>query len=247
MKTLITGASSGIGYELAKIMSNEGHELILVARRKDRLEELKKQLKTKTKIIQMDLSDIKNAEKLYSLLKKENVEILVNNAGFGLNGKFIETDMAAEMEMIDLNVKTLVILSKLFSKDMVKKGSGKIMNVASVAGFIPGPYMNIYYSTKAFVLSFSEALAEELSGSGVTVTVLCPGMTKTEFDKVAKIKNGMFKYGMSAEKVAMLGYKAMMKGKRIEITGCMNKLSVCLRKFVPRCLMTRIVAKIQSV
>lgn len=243
MKALITGASSGIGYELAKIMHEKGHELVLVARRKDRLEAIKKELNCE--IIVADLTKDKDIDMVFK--KAKDIDILVNNAGFGLNGKFIETELEREFEMIDLNIKALVKLSKLYSKEMVKRKKGKIMNVASVAAYLPGPYMNVYFASKAFVLSFSQALSAELLGTGVTVTALCPGMTKTEFDKVAEIKSNHFKYGMSAQKVAMLGYNSMMKGKRVEITGTMNKLSICMRKVMPTSLLLLVMKKLQSV
>ncbi|MEG2705693.1 SDR family NAD(P)-dependent oxidoreductase, partial [Lactococcus sp.] len=176
MTALITGASSGIGRDIAIILSKMGYDLILVARRKERLEELKEQLQTKVTIISLDISSTFNCMKLYNKVKKEDIDILINNAGFGLFGKFDETKLDSELDMIDLNIKTVHTLTKLFMKDFKKKDKGYILNVASAASFLPGPLMATYYATKAYVLRITQALYEELKqdDSYVYVGCLCP-------------------------------------------------------------------------
>lgn len=247
---LITGASSGIGYELSKIFARENYNLVLVARNLEKLNELSKELKTKNGIaiknIRADLSLPASALEIYNQVRSEsiNINVLVNNSGFGLYGSFAKTNLATETNMIQVNVTALVQLSKLFLIDMVKRGEGKILNVASTAAFQPGPFMSIYFATKAFVLHFSEAIAAELEGSGVTVSVLCPGPTKTNFSKIAGSDHArMFKISMDAQTVAEVGYKGLMKGKRIIIPGLQNKITAQSSRFGSRYLVTK-VAKI---
>jgi short-subunit dehydrogenase len=255
--TLITGATFGIGYEFAKLFASEGFNLILVARNKNRLSAISKELFEKYKIdvqtIEKDLSHLNSAEEVFEEVNKKNleVEILVNNAGFGNHGKFWETDLKTELEMIQLNITSLIQITKLFLPKMIENKHGRILNVASTAAFQPGPFMNIYYATKAFVLSFSEALNSELKGTGVTSTVLCPGPTKTEFfaragmEDTVLVKTKIISK-MPAEKAAKIGYKGLMKGKRIVIPGIPNRIGVLFVKLFPRKLIISVVRLLKS-
>jgi len=254
---LITGATTGIGYELAKLFAKDKFDIIIIARNEIKLRqtaaELQKDYKVNVKIISKDLSDQKSAAEIYNELIKENinVDILVNNAGFGSLGAFSESDPENDLDMINLNITSLVILNRLFLNDMIKKNSGKIMNVASTAAFQPGPYMAVYYATKAFALSFSEAVSEELSGTNVTVSCLCPGPTETEFQNRAgiaetKMMNRRNFTVMTAENVALTGYKKMMKGKRIIIPGFTNKAGAFFVKLFPRKIISKITRSLNS-
>jgi short-subunit dehydrogenase len=252
---LITGGSGGIGLELAKIHAKKGGNLILTARRKDELEAIKKDLESrydiKVETIIKDLALPNSSQELYDKIKsaKMKVDYLINNAGFGYFGKFSETNWTKELNMINLNITALVHLTKLYINDMLSAGSGKIMNVSSIAGFQPGPLMSVYYASKAFVLSFSEAIAEELEDSGVTVTSLCPGPTETDFQKNAELENSNLFKRLSAEDpkfVAEYGYQAMLEGKRIAIPGFMNKITAQSSRFAPRKLVTKAVKMIQQ-
>lgn len=246
---LITGASSGIGMELARIHASKGGDLILVARRKDRLKVLKEELEdqgSKVIIITADLSKSKSAEEIHKYVTKKGIEIeyLINNAGFGALGLFYKGDMQTFENMIELNVVTLTKLTRLFLPEMLKRDSGKIMNVSSIAGFLPGPLNAVYSATKAYVLSFGESLSNELEGTGVTVTTLCPGATKTEFGKVAGFEQteGNDIDFASAKEVAEYGYKAMMAGKGVTVPGGMNKFAASfVSRFVPRSLVAKMV------
>ncbi|WP_336790282.1 SDR family NAD(P)-dependent oxidoreductase [Paenibacillus sp. MMO-177] len=245
MKTaLITGASSGLGYEFVKRFAQDGYHLVLVARSGQKLEEIKKTYKDiHVTVIQKDLSKPGAAKEVFDEVEKQfvTVDVLVNNAGFGLLGKFDELDIRKQLDMIQLNIAALTELTYYFLQNMKKRNTGKILNVASTAAFQPGPMMNIYYATKSFVLSFSEALVEELSGTGITVTTLCPGATKTNFGTVAAVENTkMFSRAMDSEEVVKIGYNAMMKGKRVVITGGMNKAGALGAKFLPRSLAAKI-------
>jgi len=254
---LITGATFGIGYELVKLFASDRHNLILIARNKTRLNELSIELNEKYKIeiitIEKDLSILDSAKEVFEQINQKNlpVEFLVNNAGFGLRGKFCENDLKTELEMIQLNITSLVQLTKLFLPKMIENKGGKIMNVASTAAFQSGPFMSIYYASKAFVLSFSESLDSELKGTGVTSTAFCPGPTKTKFftraemENITLVKNKIIA-PMTAEKAARIGYKGMMKGKRIVIPGLMNHIGVLSVKFVPRKIVTSIIRLINS-
>jgi len=254
---LITGASSGIGYELAKIFAKNNYNLVLTARNREKLYELKdiieKDFNSKIEIIEADLSEEKSAESIYNKIcaRSISIDVLVNNAGFGTYGNFIDTEIGKTGDMIQVNIASLVKLTKLFLPFLVdSKNGGKILNVASTAAFQPGPLMAVYYATKAFVLSFSEALAEELKNTGVTVTALCPGPTQTGFQKTAGIENvRLVKTGMvpSAYTVALYGYKAMVKGKRVAVQGFVNRLIVFLLRFAPRRLVTVVVMLLQEV
>lgn len=241
--TLITGASSGIGRDLAMLAAADGKNLILVARSVDKLEEISETIRKnyKTEVIPMDadLSDETGVNALISEITKQNIRInnLINNAGFGDFGDFAKADLAKNMEMIRLNISALTQLSHFALQEMLKAGSGKIMNVASTAAFMPGPGMAVYYASKAYVLSFSEAITRELKGSGVTVTALCPGPTDTGFAASAGLGKSLLHRMLppaSSMQVAKAGYKAMIKGKAIEIPGFINKLSTFAPRFSPR-------------
>ena len=245
MKALITGASSGIGKAMAKYLSSLGWDLILVARREERLEKLKKELKTEVKIIPLDLQIEKNCFKLYELVKDDNIDFLINNAGFGLFGNTFETDLNRELEMINLNIKSYHILTKLFLSDFYKKNKGRILNVASSAGFLAGPGLNTYYATKNYCLKFTMAIYEELrhKNSNVHISVLCPGPVKTEFNKVA---GGKFSIdSLAADKVAKYAIDKALKNKLIIIPGIFTKLGIFINRFIPWKLSMRFIYEIQ--
>lgn len=246
MKALITGASSGLGADFARVLSERGYDLILVARRKGKLEKLKKELKTEVEIIDMDISSTFNCMKLYNQVKKEKIDILINNAGFGLFGKFENTKLDTELDMIDLNIKTVHTLTKLFLKDFRKKDSGYILNVASVAGFLPGPLMSTYYATKAYVLNLTTAIAEELrqEHSDIYIGALCPGPVDTEFNDVAKVKFAL--KGLNSRDVAEYAVKKMFRQKKIIIPGVTTKLGIAVSKLLPIQGKTRVSYHIQS-
>ncbi|MBP3765668.1 MAG: SDR family oxidoreductase [Bacilli bacterium] len=245
MKALVTGASSGIGKDIAIALSEMGYDLILVARRKTKLEQLKKQLPGKTTTIVMDLSSTANCMKLYDKVKKEDIEVVVNNAGFGLFGEFDKTNLDKELDMIDTNIKAVHILTKLFLKDFKEKDSGYILNVASSAGFLSGPLMATYYATKGYVLKLTEAIYEELrrDGSNVYIGALCPGPVDTEFNKVAKVKFSI--KPMTSEKVAEYAVDQMLKKKTIIIPGFKTKF-VRLSGLLPRKLLLRLNYNVQK-
>ena len=253
---LITGASGGLGLEFAKIFAKNNYDLILVARSSGKLEELKKELESEysvhTYVCPHDLIQEGSADEVYKFAKDNalNVDVLVNNAGFGDFGDFISRDWQKQQDMLNLNVLALMRLSYLFAADMKERKHGKILNVASIASFQPGPLMSIYYASKAFVLSFSEALSVELKKSGITVTALCPGPIRTGFEDAAHLSNsGLFKNlkVASAEKVARFGYKKLMKGKVVAIQGFRNRFLVFSTRFAPRSLVRKIVYKIMKV
>lgn len=233
MKALITGASSGIGRDMAYYLADLGYDLILVARRKERLEEIKKNVNVDVKIIDMDLLIEENVYKLYQKTKKEDIDILINNAGFGLFGMFTKTDLNRELEMINLNIKAYHILTKLFLTDFVKKNSGYILNVCSSAGFLAGPRLSTYYSTKNYITKLTMAIYEELRHmkSNVHISALCPGPVNTEFNKVAK---GVFNLrGLSSKYVAQYGINKMFKNKLIIVPGISVKLGLFFNRFIP--------------
>jgi len=252
---LITGGSGGIGLELAKVLARNGFDIVLVARKRDALEAAAGQLEGKFNInahvFAADLRRQEAPQAIFDFLRNENVpiEVLVNNAGFGLGGEFADTDLDRELEMIQVNIAALTQLTKLFLPAMIKRKSGKILNVASTAAFQPGPLMSVYYATKAYVLSFSEALAEELRETGVTVTALCPGPTKTDFAATAQVgQSRLFTlFGVAdAASVAEFGFQAMMQGKRVAIPGIRNKLVAESHRFFPRNLVTRVARMAQE-
>ncbi|MDD4607627.1 MAG: SDR family oxidoreductase [Bacilli bacterium] len=246
MKALITGASSGIGRDMARILSSRGYDLILVARRKDRLEKLKKELNTNVEIIALDISSTFNCMKLYNKVKKQDIDIVINNAGFGIFGSFSETKLDPDLDMIDLNIKAVHSLTKVFLQDFKEKNKGYILNVASSAAFQGGPLMATYYATKAYVLRITEAIHEELrrENSNVYVGVLCPGPVNTEFNDVANVKFGV--KALESYDVAEYAIKSMFKRKLIIIPGLMMKVTNVLGNFIPRKLKLRMTYNIQK-
>jgi uncharacterized protein len=252
---LITGGSTGIGFELAKCFAAHGHDVILVARHGDALEaaagKIEGKYGVKAAALAFDLADRDSPQKLFDAIVADGVQIdfLVNNAGFGLHGEFADTDLERELDMIQVNVAATVQLTKLFLPAMIKRKEGRIMNVASTAAFYPGPFAAIYYATKAFVLSFSEAIAEELSNTGVTVTALCPGPTATNFaERAGSGDTRLFTPAAvaTADDVARFGYSAMMRGRRVAIPGMGNKILLQADRFAPRRLVTMITRKIHE-
>lgn len=233
MKALITGASSGIGLDMARYLATKKIELILVARSKDKLEKIQESLPTKVTIIVADLSNEQKVKELYAFIKKENIDILINNAGFGLFGDFTETDLNRELEMIDLNIKAVHVLTKFVLRDMEKKKSGYILNVSSSAAFIPGPLMSTYYATKAYVNHLTEALAEEQKAkkTNVKISCLCPGPVDTNFSNVANV-HFAFK-SVSSSYVAKYAIDEMFKGKRVIIPTLKMKLCKFFIRFLP--------------
>ena len=246
MKALVTGASSGIGKEIAKYLDSLGYELILVSRDKERLESVAKDLKNKSKIIVMDLRKIDDIKSLYVLVKNDDIDVLVNNAGFGLCGNFSEADLGRELEMIDLNVKAYHILTKLFLKDMKKKNKGYILNVASSAAFESGPLMATYYATKSYVYHLSEAINYEMKKEKVNVTVscLCPGPVDTNFNNVANVKFSV--KPLKADYVAKYAVDNMFKGKMLIIPGFSMKMSKFFGRFISDKAIMRMVYRIQK-
>ena len=246
---LVTGASSGIGYEMAKLLAKDGKNLVIVARSQDKLEELKTYIEnkygTRVRVLPKDLSDPKAPQQIYSELERENIEVdvLVNNAGFGVYGMFSQTDLQKELEMIQVNATSLIHLTKLFLKRMLENKSGSILNVASLCAFLPSPLESIYCATKSYVLHFSEALANELQGTGVSVTCLCPGLAKTEFHKRANMENTKIakRKMMDAATVAEAGYKALKRGKVISIPGLVYKFAPLFARVAPRNVVLKVV------
>lgn len=245
---LVTGASAGLGVEFARQLAKRGHSLVLVARRKERLEELAKELGN-ARAVAIDLSKKDAAAKLLADVAKngEVVDLLVNNAGFGLIGWFAELDASRERQMIDLNVATLTDLCRAVAPAMIERKSGGIINVASTAAFQPGPKMAVYFATKAFVLSLSEALHEELKPHGVKVSCLCPGPTRTEFGDVAGFGgNGLFdKVAMEAPGVVAAGLDGLDKNKAVVIPGLVNKAGAFSGRLVPRSIVRKIAGAIK--
>ena len=245
---LITGASAGLGVEFARQLSKRGHRLVLAARRKDRLEALAKELGN-ARAIAIDLSKSGSAAKLLADLDAagEQVEILVNNAGFGLIGRFAELDAKRERQMIDLNVGTLTDLCRAVAPALIKRKSGGIINVASTAAFQPGPNMAVYFATKAYVLSFTEALHEELKPHGVHVSALCPGPTRTEFGEVAGFGgNGMFdRVAMESPEVVAAGLDGLDRNRAVVVPGLANKIGAASTRFAPRSVVRRIAGAIK--
>lgn len=245
---LITGASGGIGYEFSKLFARDHHNLVLVARSADKLAQVANEIQKSgvtVKTIALDLADPHAPKFLFDQLRSENlaVDILVNNAGFGAYGDFAQMSDDEIQGQLDLNITALTQLTRLFLPAMLARRSGRIMNVASTAGFQPGPLMAVYYATKAYVISFSEAIANELQGTGVTVTCFCPGATLTGFAKRAgNDQTRLFKQmgGMSAEKVALDGYHAVMEGKTLSISGIHNWMTAQSTRFAPRKVVTAI-------
>ena len=245
---LITGASAGLGAEFARQLSGKGHRLVLAARRKDRLDALVSELGN-ARAVEIDLSGPEATAALMRDLEKtgEQVDILVNNAGFGLRGPFAELDAARQREMIDLNCGALTELCRAVAPAMVERRSGAILNVASTAAFQPGPWMGVYFATKAFVLSFTEALHEELKPYGVKVSALCPGPTRTEFGAVAGIKSlGQFdRLSMEAGPVVRAGLDGLDKNRAVVIPGATNRIGAWSTRFAPRSFVRRVAGSLK--
>ncbi|GMA49958.1 short-chain dehydrogenase [Alicyclobacillus contaminans] len=246
---LITGASHGIGLELARVFAEHGYRLVLVARNAHRLSEIKDEFQqsfsTSADIIVKDLSEPDAPREVFDELRDRNLTIhaLVNNAGYGWKGQFADGNPDTQLNMIDLNVRALTYLTRLALPSMVAAKSGYILNVASTAAFQPGPLMAVYYATKAYVLSFSEAIANEVREYGITVTALCPGPTFTEFASRANMSTSRLFQGsgvMDVKTVARLGYEGLMKGRNIVIPGMRNRVLATSTRFAPRRLITRI-------
>jgi hypothetical protein len=253
---VITGASAGIGMEMARLAARDGHPLVLVARGTERLLELAAELSEKhgvaATVVTADLADPGAPRRVFEACAEAgaDVEVLVNSAGFGAHGMFAATSLRTELDMIQVNVTALVHLTKLFLPGLVQRGRGRILNVASTAAFQPGPLMAVYYATKAFVLSFSEAIASELSGSGVSVTALCPGPTRSEFQRRADIEGSRLVSGwvkmMEADEVAHAGWTAARRGRRVVIPGVMNKAGTQAVRLAPRRVAAHIVKRLQQ-
>ena len=244
MKALVTGASSGIGREMAIYLSEQGIDLVLVAREQEKLEQVQKELNTNSQIICMDLSLAENCVELYKQV--ENIDILINNAGFGTCGEFTETDLITELNMVNTNVCAVHTLTKLFLQDMCKRNSGYILNVASIAGFMPGPHMATYHATKAYVLKLTQSIYEELRkrNSNVKISALCPGPIKTAFLEKANVE---FKTKlMTARYVARYAIDNMFKGKYMILPGGNNKMIRFLSKIVPDKIIGKIVYNMEK-
>ncbi|MDO5785062.1 MAG: SDR family oxidoreductase [Eubacteriales bacterium] len=247
MKTaLITGASSGIGKDIARELSARGWRLLLVARRRDRLEQLAKELQTPCRIYVCDISREENCHWLYARASTQDVSLLVNAAGFGLYGTFAQTDLNREMEMIDVNIKAVHILTKLFLRDFMEKDEGRILNVASSAGFLPGPLLSTYYATKNYVVRLSEAIAEELrtADSAVTISCLCPGPVATEFNAVAGAHDPA--KALTSAQVAKQAVEGTLAGKLFIIPGMTVRLGAAAARLVPERALLRIVHRFQQ-
>ena len=243
-KALVTGASSGIGRDLAKELSKRGYDIILVARNEEKLNEVASEIKTKVEVIPMDISVVDNCKKLYSMV--EDVDILVNNAGFGVFGKFINTDLDREVKLIDTNVTAVHVLTKLFLKNMVERDKGYILNVSSIAGHLPGPLMAAYYSSKHYVYILSESINEELkkNNSKVRVGTLNPGPVRTNFNKVANVKFDL--KSLSSDYVARYTVDKILKGKTDITPGLSIKLLRFVAKISPTNLATKVVYRTQK-
>lgn len=246
MKALITGASSGIGREMSKYLASLGYELILVGRDKLKLEELQNNLGVECKIIIADLQDETKAKEIYVMTKNDNIDLLINNAGFGLFGKFYETDLNRELEMINTNILAVHLLTKLYLRDMQKRDSGYILNVASMAAFGPGPLMATYYATKAYVNNLTEAISEELrrENSNVHISSLCPGPVDTNFNNVAGVSFSV--KPMTSKEVAHYAIDQMFKNKVVIIPGFKMRLTMFFRRFASRSLIRKITYNIQK-
>ena len=246
MKSLITGASSGIGYNMAKYLNSMGYSLVLVARDKEKLQKIQKELSGEVKIVVADLSNESKLKELYVLCKNDNIDILVNNAGFGLFGEFTETDLNKELEMIDVNIKAVHILTKLFLKDMKKRNKGYILNVSSAASFQAGPLMATYYATKSYVTKLTLAIYEELrrDKSNVHISCLCPGPVNTNFNNVANVQFSM--KSLSSEYVARYAIDKMFQNKLIIIPGIKMKFTIFFNRLVSNKLAIRIVYNFQK-
>ena len=246
MKALITGASSGIGLDMARYLAQKKYELILVARNREKLEQIQKTLPTKVTIIVADLANEQKVKELYVITKKDNIYIIINNAGFGDFGYFTETDLNKELEMINTNIKALHILTKFFLRDMEQRNSGYILNVASSASFQPGPLMSTYYATKSYVYQLTEAIyyEQKKKKTNVHISVLCPGPVKTNFNNVAGVKFGI--KPQSSAFVAKYAINQMLANKMLIIPGFKMKCAKFFSRFVPDKFLLRITYRIQK-
>lgn len=253
---LITGASSGIGKELAKIHAEKGGNLVLVARRAEKLNELKQELEKKyhiqVTVIAKDLTLLNAPQEIYDIVKEKGITIdyLMNNAGFGGHGKFHERSLDQDLAMINLNVVALTLLTKLFLPDFVQRNSGRILNTSSTASFMPGPLQAVYFATKSYVTFLSNAIAEELYDTKITVTALMPGATETEFAKVSKMdKTDLFKNTVSARSVALDGYNGMLKGKLDVVSGLkpIQKIMLSMIPFTPKKMLLKQIRQMQEI
>ena len=246
MKALVTGASSGIGYEISKYLAKRGYDIIAVARNRQALENLRKEIETNVQIFCIDLSIIDNCIKLYEKFKEDDIDVLINNAGFGMYGNFDILDMNKEIEMINVNILACDILTKLFLKDMKKRDSGYILNVGSIAGFMPGPLMSSYYASKSYVVKLTQAIRKELkkSKSGVSVSVLCPGPVNTNFNNTAGVKFAV--RPLSSEYVAKYAVDMLFKKKLVIVPGFTIKLARFFSKFTPDNILAEITYYIQT-
>ncbi|MCG2431934.1 SDR family oxidoreductase [Aequorivita xiaoshiensis] len=252
---MVTGAASGLGFELALLLARDGYDLILADIDADKLQQAKENLASQyaseIQLIVKDLSKNNVAEQIFEATHGKPIDVLINNAGFGIFGTFSNTDWQREMDMLNLHVMTTTHLTKLVLKGMLERGEGRILNMSSLAAFQPGPLMSLYYASKAYILSFSEAIANELKGTGVTVTCLCPGQTNTSFQQVvsngAEASNNKIKFNIGCPKeVAKYGYEAMLKGKVVAVPGKINRFLSRLPRFLPRRTSTAIIRKIQE-
>jgi short-subunit dehydrogenase len=256
-RALITGASAGIGHELARVFAADGWSLVLVARRADVLTEVAAELKekhgTESTVIAADLGTREGVQSIVRAVGEKGLQIdaLVNNAGYGLAGEFVQLDLDKQLGMIDLNVRAVTVLTRAFLPGMVERNQGAVLNVASTAAFQPGPLMAVYYATKAYVASLSEALAEELRGTNVTVTALCPGYTETGFAKRASELHRPRLFAgplgtLDPAQVAEFGYRAMLKGQRLAVPGLQNKVAAWSARFSPRGLVLKITRRMNQ-
>jgi short-subunit dehydrogenase len=252
---LITGASMGLGAEFARVLASEGYDVVLTARNGERMATLKKEVENlhggTAHVLVADLTDPRAPLAIHEHLRRSGIEVdvLVNNAGFGMYGKFHESDLQTELDMVQVNIIALMHLTKLFARDMVARRSGRIVNVASTAAFQPGPLQSVYYASKAFVLSFSEAIGNELRGTGVTVTALCPGPTPTGFQERANVGNlrGLrLLMRLSPETVVRAGYNGMKRGQPVVVPGVLNNILAFMVRLTPRSLVTHMVRRIQT-
>ncbi|WP_397363453.1 SDR family NAD(P)-dependent oxidoreductase [Olleya sp. R77988] len=251
---VVTGAASGLGYELSLLLAKDNYNLVLVDIDQGKLLEvqsfLKESYNSTVDIVVIDLSKVNIAQTVFDKIKHLKIDVLVNSAGFGIFGPFANTSWEKESAMLNLHIITITHLTKLVLQGMISQDSGKILNVSSLAAFQPGPMMALYYASKSYLLSFSEAIANELKDTGVTVTVLCPGPTKTSFQEVvsnAAESDNKISFNMACPKaVAVYGYKAMLKGKVVAIPGVLNKFLSCLPRFLTRNRTTSIVRTIQD-
>lgn len=239
MLALVTGASSGIGRDMARELSRRGYDLIITARRRDRLEELAEKLPTRVRVIEMDLSRADNCRRLHELTAGEPVDVLINNAGFGVFGAFEESDLERELEMLDINIRATHMLTKLYLRDFLRRGEGMILNVSSSAAFLPGPLLSGYYASKAYVLRLTEAIHEELrrKGSAVYIGALCPGPVKTEFDRVAGVHFSV--KGMDSGRVARYALDQMFRRRMVIIPGAQMKLARQMTRLLPQQMLLR--------